>query len=230
MGQCRRVLLSNRHVWRYRLRMGVLSFDSRCTISGTNVIVNTWHISVSGQPLNSEATALVAAVGAFYNSYTTSRVGSHITGSRVLYFLESWWTKPTFDGNHNQLTKGRFNTDPFIVPATPHTSAAGGGGTSIPPQLASVLSWRTATSGRSGRGRTYIGGLSTGAQSNNVINATTVSAINAGAAALITAVHAITASGVAADLGVWSPTQGVIRPILSGSSDATFDTMRSRVK
>jgi hypothetical protein len=212
--------------------MPVLSFDSRQTIAGNNVCVNTWHISVINQPLVSEGNSLLATVKAFYDAQATWRVTGTtvVTGSRVLYWHETWWTKPTFDANHNQLTKGFFNTEPFIMATTPNTSTGGSGGASIPPQLASVVSWRTATSGRSGRGRTYLGNLSNAAQSVGTVTPAFVIAVNTAAGTLITAVAAITAAGSAAALGVWSPTKGVIRPILSGSTDATFDTMRSRVK
>ncbi len=212
--------------------MPVLSFDSRGTIAGSNVAVNTWHVSVNGQPLVSEANNVMNAVKAFYDGIAAYRpTGSTVvTGSRVLYFQEQWWTKPTFDANHNQLTKGFFNTEPFIIAATPATSTAGTGGTQIPPQLASVVSWRTATSGRSGRGRTYLGNLASAAQQVNIVAAAFVTAANSAAGTLITAIHALTVSGAAPDLAVWSPTKGVIRPILSGTMDATFDTMRSRVK
>jgi len=212
--------------------MPVLSFDSRQTISGSNVCVNTWHVSVNGQPLTSEATAICAAVKAFYDGHSAYRVTGTtvVTGSRVLYFQEGWWTKPTFDANGKLLTRGKFNTDPFIVPATPQTSTAGSGGGLLPPQLASVVSWRTATSGRSGRGRTYLGNLGNSALLTNAVTPAAVTAINSAAATLITAVAALQAAGASAALAVWSPTDGVLRPILSGATDATFDTMRSRVK
>jgi len=212
--------------------MPVLSFDSRGTIAGTNVAVNTWHVSVNGQPLVTEANNIVNAVKAFYDALAAYRpTGSTVvTGSRVLYFQEQWWTKPTLDANGNQLTKGKFNTDPFIVAATSATSSAGTGGTQIPPQLASVVSWRTATAGRSGRGRTYLGNLASAAQQVNIVASAFVTAANSAAGTLITAIAAIQAAGAPAALAVWSPTKGVLRPILSGSMDATFDTMRSRVK
>jgi hypothetical protein len=210
--------------------MPVLSLDSRGTISGLNVCVNTWHISVNGQPLVSEANNLVNAVNAFYNGFTAYRQGTMTTGTRVLYWLESWWTKPTFDANHKQLTKGFFNVPPTIVAATSATCTTGSGGGAIPPQLASVVSWRSATSGRSGRARTYLGNLGSAAQTGSIVTGTAVAAINTAASTLITAIHAITAAGAAADLGVWSPTKGWILPILSGASDGTWDTMRSRVK
>jgi hypothetical protein len=212
--------------------MSVLSFDSRSTIAGLNVCVNTWHLQVNGMPLTSEANSLVNAVKAFYDGHTAYRPGgtSVVTGTRVLYWLESWWTKPVGKPGNPGYVKGFFNTPPFIVPATSASSTAGTGSGNLPPQLATVVSWRTATSGRSGRGRTYLGNLSGSAQNGAVVTAAAVTAINTAATTLISAIAAITAAGAPAKLGVWSPTGGVIREILTGASDATFDTMRSRVK
>jgi hypothetical protein len=187
---------------------------------------------VNGQPLVSEANALVTAVSNFFNGFTAYRSAgtASTTGTRVLYWLENWWTKPVGRVGQPGYVKGFFNTPPTIVNATPATCTVGSGSGAIPPQLASVVSWRTATSGRSGRGRTYLGNFAGAAQTGAVITGPAVTGINTAAATLITAVHAITAAGAAADLGLWSPTKGWILPILTGSSDQTFDTMRSRVK
>jgi hypothetical protein len=187
---------------------------------------------VAGQPTVTETNNLLAPVTAFFNGFSVYRangVGT-TTGTRVLYWAESWWTKPTFDANHKPLTKGFFNTDPLIIAAASSTSTAGSATGGLPPQLACVVSWRTATSGRSGRGRTYLGNLGGAAQSGGVILAAAVTSINTASTTLISAVHAISAGGGLADLGVWSPTKGVVRPVLSGAADSTWDTMRSRVK
>jgi hypothetical protein len=212
--------------------MPVVSFDSRNTISGSNVCVNTWHVSVPGAVTTTDGNSILGAVNTFYSALAAYRPTgtTYVTGSRVLYYLESWWTKPTFDANGKLLTKGKFNTAPTILACTPATSSAGTGGTQIPPQLASVVSWRTATSGRSGRGRTYLGNLASAAQQVNIVAAAFVTAANTAAATLISSMHALTVGAGNPDLGVWSPTGGVIRPILTGAMDGTFDTMRSRVK
>jgi hypothetical protein len=126
--------------------------------------------------------------------------------------------------------KGFFNTEPVIVACTPVTATTGTGGTDIPPQLASVVSWRTAISGRSGRGRTYLGMLGSAAMQQSIVAGAFVTAANTAAANLISGIKALSILGAPPNLGVWSPTKGVIREVLSGSMDATFDTMRSRVK
>jgi hypothetical protein len=213
--------------------MAVLMFDSRQTISGLNQAVNTWHCLVPGQPLVSECNAILAPFKTFWDSIAAYRNSSTSvqTGSRVLYFLESWWTKPVGRPGAAGYVKGFFNTPPVIVAATPSNSINGTGGSPVPQQLASVISWRTSTSGRSGRGRTYLGNLAAAAQSGPVITAAFVTAVNSGCTTLISSVGALpVAPGGNAKLGVWSPTVGVCREILTGSTDATWDTMRSRVK
>jgi hypothetical protein len=56
----------------------------------------------------------------------------------------------------------------------------------LPPQAAAVISWRTTKAGRAFRGRTYVPGLSEGAQNNGTINGSHLNLMNALAAALHT--------------------------------------------
>jgi hypothetical protein len=99
----------------------------------------------------------------------------------------------------------------------------------MPNQLASVVSWRTVLSGKSGRGRTYLGNFGTSAQVGNLIVSGAVTAINNAVTALITAVDAVAVSSGSPQLAVWSPTKGWVYPIITGASDTVWDTMRSRV-
>lgn len=212
--------------------MPVLLFDSRSTISGTNLCVNTWHVLCSAQPTPTESNAILATLKTFFDALAAYRaVGSTVvTGTRVLYFDQAWWQKPTFDANGKLLTKGKFTTEPIIVGATPNTSIAGTGGTPLPGQLAACLSWRTSVSGRSGRGRSYLGNWGSAAMTGSGVTAGCVGAVNSGAGTLLTNITAVTGTDGPFYLSVWSPTKGVIRPILTGATDSVFDTMRSRVK
>lgn len=222
-------VLSGATLW----AMPVLSFDARSTISGSNVCVNTWHCFVPSTPTAGEANSILTPFKNWYDGHAGYRLQSStvIIGTRVLYWPESAWTKPVQDPvTHKITTKGYFNTEPLVIGATPQTTALGAGGTAIPPQLASVVSWRTATAGRSGRGRTYLGNLGASAQTNALVTSGFVTAMGTSSATLITAVRAVSVSGTPAYLCVWSPTKGTTREILSGFMDATFDTMRSRVK
>jgi hypothetical protein len=191
--------------------MPVLSFDTRQTISGANTCVNTWHCFVPATPTVAEANAILAPFKAFFDAHVLYRSAGTVpvTGSRVLYWPESAWTKPVIDPvTHKVTTKGYFNTEPLIIGASP----------------------ATATSGRSGRGRTYLGNISQNAQSGSLITAAFVTAVNAAATTLISAVRALSVGGTPPYLCVWSPTKGTTRETLSGVMDGTFDTMRSRVK
>lgn len=212
--------------------MPVMSFDARGAISGANQCVNTFHCFVPSQPTSAEATAVITPVKTFFDAIAAYRAtGTQmVIGTRVLYWQDAWWTKPVGKPGTVGYVKGSFNTEPLILAATPATSTVGSAGSQIPPQLASVISWRTSVSGRSGRGRTYLGNLGTNAQQFNLLASAAVTVLNSAAASLITNLRAVSVSGTPAYLCVWSPTKGVTREVLTGATDATFDTMRSRVK
>jgi hypothetical protein len=210
-----------------------LSFDARQTITGLNLCINTFHVNVPSQPTVAETNSILAPFKAFFDSQNIYRTtGTNpVIGSRVLYWAESWWTKPVGRPGGVGYVPGRFNTEPLIIGATPVTSTVGSGGALQPPQLASVVSWRSAVSGRSGRGRTYLGNLAAGAAASDKLSASFVTTVNTAAATLITAVKAVTVGGASTvAFTVWSPTKGLCRDILSGFTDVTWDTMRSRVR
>lgn len=212
----------------------IMWFDARATLAGANQAVNVWHVANAGAGFNAtDANNVLAAMKPFYDAYATYRTtGVAFTiGSRVLIQDTANWIPPTFDSNRRQLTKGRWASPPTILGATPVTSTAGSGGSALPPQLANVVSWKTANAGRSARGRTYLGGLAGNAASGGIVLGAFVVAMNTAAAALIAAVKAVTlAGGGNPYLACWSPTRGEVREILTGSNDGTFDTMRSRAK
>jgi hypothetical protein len=207
-------------------------FDARSVISGTNACVNTWHVSTTAGLTLSEANSVLAPFKTFYDAFASQRAtGSSVTiGARVLMADPLQWQKPVGSPGKPGYTPGKWLTEPVITPATPLTSTAGSGGLALPPQLASVVSWRTVVSGRSGRGRTYLGNLGANMQVGSQIQSSSVTTINNAAAALIAAVSALTPASGPVKLCIWSPTKGVIRDVLTGASDTTFDTMRSRVK
>lgn len=209
-------------------------FDARSAIAGANQAVNTWHVGTAGSGFDVTSTnAVLAAVKPFYDAYAAYRQTgtTFLIGSRVLVHDTANWIKPTFDSNGKKLTDGRWATPPTIIGATSVSSTSGSGGGLVPPQLAHCIGWRTAQAGRNARGRTYLGNLaSTAMASGNILGAFVVSQ-NTAATNLIAAVKAVTvAGGGTAYLGVWSPTRGELREILTGSGDSTFDTMRSRAK
>lgn len=212
--------------------MGIIRFDARSTISGLNAAVNTWHVGTAGVPTTAEANAVLAPFKTFYDNIAVFRPTGATTsiGTRVLYFELAWWTKPVGKPGTPGYVKGFFNNPPLIVPATALTSTAGTGGGQSVPQLASVVSWKTNRAGRSYRGRTYLGPPGSTPVSGNQIAGASVTAINNAAAALPGAVAAVTVQGSGAALVVFSATKGSYDSVISGSSDAIWDTMRSRVK
>lgn len=213
--------------------MGIYLFDARSAIAGLNTCVNTWHVAGSNtNPTTADGNAILAPFKTFYDAHAAYRTNatSFTIGSRMLWYLESWWVKPVFDSSGNLVTRGHFTTEPVIVGATALASTTGSGGAGLPPQLASVVSWRTTVSGRSGRGRTYLGNLAAAAMTGAQVAPAMVTAVNNASSALITAVNALAPPSGPCHMAVWSPTKGIAREIISGAMDATFDTMRSRVK
>jgi hypothetical protein len=214
--------------------MGIYLFDARSAIAGLNTCVNTWHVAGSNvNPTTADGNTILAPFKTFYDAHAAYRTNatSFTIGSRMLWFLESWWVKPVIDPiTHKVTTRGYFTTEPVIVGATALSSTTGSGGAGLPPQLASVVSWRSTVSGRSGRGRTYLGNLAASAMSGATVAAAAVTAVNNASTALITAVNGLAPPSGPCHMAVWSPTKGVAREIISGAMDSTFDTMRSRVK
>jgi hypothetical protein len=210
----------------------LLSFDARSAISGSNLAVNTWHVQTSGGLSNAEVSSIIVPFQAFYNAIAAYRATSTsvLIGSRVLIGDVANWHKPVGRPGDSGYTAGHWDPPETILGGSPLNSTNGSGGTVLPSQLASVVSWRTATAGRMGRGRTYLGNLGAAAMNGSTITGTFVTAATSAATTLISAVSAIVPTSGPIKLCVWSPTSGVTREILTGAMDGTFDTMRSRVK
>lgn len=210
----------------------ILRLDARSTIAGNNQVVNVFHVQTGDNLTLPEANALLAPFKTFYDAWAADRTtgANFVIGTRVTSWLQQWWTKPVKNSSGQVVTPGHFNTAPDIYGCTAQTSVLGSAGAAIPPQLACVLSWKTASAGRSYRGRTYLGMLGAAAQTTSVIASATVARLNTAAAALLTGLSAVTVASGTAYLGLWSPTLGESRAIIAGSTDQTWDTMRSRVK
>lgn len=105
------------------------------------------------------------------------------------------------------------------------TTVAGGDAGHQAPQVAVVVSWKTALSGKSFRGRTYLGPLDREIidESTAKIKGTAVSAIDTAAGDLRTA---LVVSGFT--LVVWSRKLNSFQAVTLQSVGSTFDTMRSR--
>jgi len=101
-------------------------------------------------------------------------------------------------------------------------SAAGG---VLPPQTCIVVGWRTPSGGRSGRGRTFLGPLTTNAvEANGTIETTKLGVVRAAATALV----AQSEDYVGAALGVFSPQDVVLRDFTSAVVHDKFAYLGSR--
>jgi hypothetical protein len=168
--------------------------------------VNVFNVGNDTALPDANVTNLLTAIKALYSSLTTYVPGSFSIGSRVLEYHVG-------------------TAAPRIVPvaAQAQTNAISA---VLPPQLAAVLSWRTATGGRSYRGRTYLGPLNGAAVANQTLVGAFTGAANTAAATLITACKAqVTAPW---GLIVHSETAATDTPVLTGNMDSRVDTLRSR--
>jgi hypothetical protein len=211
---------------------GIVQFSAESTISGSNKVVNVFHVKVDGVPSATEATNLLAPYKAFYDSMAAYwRSGTQwVIGAKVLHWGVSDWTPALRDSEGKVIKAGEFNAPPVIIGATAKTSVAATGTTPIAPQLACCVSWRTAFASRNARGRTYLGNFAAQADNQGVVIAALTTIINTQAGALLTAVKAVTVVGAAASPTIWSPTNGSFNEIVAGSTDNIWDTMRSRVR
>lgn len=116
---------------------GVARVSARWVLGGLEEAVNSFHFRYVGDFLGQgSANALGGLVRDFYNSCLP-----HITGAAVLTNIKAYDISTT-------------PASVFDVAFTPLTATPGGG--PAPFQLTSVISWRSNTAGRSGRGRTYM--------------------------------------------------------------------------
>lgn len=210
----------------------VVQVSASTPLGGANAAINVFHIGCSGIQAPAEVNSLLNVFKTFWDALAVlrSQTLTVTTGSKVLFWEESWWTKPTYDGAGRVLTPGSFNTPPIILAGTPSTSAAGAGGALLPQQLAVCISWRSIVASKSSRGRTFLGANGANTMQANLLLGTTVTAINSAAAALITGIAGVTSVNGPLSLGVWSPKLGKMTPVVAGSTDNVYDTMRSRIK
>ena len=116
-----------------------------------------------------------------------SKLGTFFTSSQPIYCTDTSQIIPT--------KVLRVDVDPPQYVASAQQSPTGTGGTShAPAQICMVVSWRTATATRSGRGRTYLGPLSLGAvETTGALKTTSCATVSTAATTLIAALAAIAA-------------------------------------
>lgn len=134
-------------------------------------------------------------------------------------------TAIVFDGtvteiatNEPTITEG---LDTFTVPGV-------GASGDLPPANALVVGWRTALANRRGRGRTFLGPLSRGAsEDNGTPTALILEKVRDAAAALVASSTDSEVLG-SVSVGVWSPTDNVLRDVTGASVRDRFAVLRSR--
>lgn len=121
------------------------------------------------------------------------------------------------------------DTGPETAAATSTAASVAGtvAGTSPPPQVAAVLTLRTATPGRSFRGRVYFPSLAT--DQNGSVAGAQATALNAALQALVGFIETRSAAA-GANLAwyVWSRVRGAGTPIVQVSVGSRVDTQRRR--
>jgi hypothetical protein len=174
--------------------------------------VNIWHLRTAGVPLEGE-TEIANAMGALRTFYNA--IGGLVPPSTSYAF-------PT------ELVEVN---DAELVPAPSVASVVGRASTDayLPIASAMVVSWRTSSATRSGRGRTFIGPLhpSTG-EANGTPTEGARETLADAADALVAAGAGSTGSGGGWSFGVYSRSQGLIRDFASASVANQYAVLRSR--
>lgn len=193
--------------------------------------VNTWHVETTGAAAEGDMVAIGSDLAAFYQAIQTYLGASIATGS--VHEAKFYALSPGAPGAGDDVSGSPVYTHLFTI--TP-------GATQSPGEVAVALSMKASTTGvleESGgirpaarrRGRVMLGPLGTGAAELDattkeafVLPAFRTAVLNA-AVALQTALEANTNPG---GIVVYSPSDGVARPIVQFSMDNAFDTVRSR--
>jgi hypothetical protein len=136
---------------------------------GSGPYVNVYHVHTVDTAIN---TASVAT--AFKNFYTAIA---------TIYPTTITWSVP------DKIT--HLVDPPDILPVSSTAVPGSSGATSDPPQIAMVVTWRTAFAGRSFRGRTYLGPLHSASTAGGSFGSSMHDPVQTAATALIAAILGI---------------------------------------
>lgn len=173
--------------------------------------MNIWHVRTdSSDALRKPGlNGAVSALAVFYDSVK----GLYPSGCTI-----------TFDGTAQEVA----TEDPkYLDGLSTFTYGATGSSDSLPAANAMMISWRTESATRSGRGRTFIGPVVSSAAENNGTPE------ESNRSALQGAVNALVASSVTDKtspwaFGVYSPSLKILRDFTSGTVPNRFGMLRSR--
>src|SRR3990172_742081 len=138
----------------------------------TVVMSNTMYLGTpaQGELTVPELTAAVTPIRAWYTSMSTFNGAETfwVPAARVL-----------------KIDPANPSAPPEVMPVTPGAAVQGTGGVATASQLAICVNWRTVLAGRSYRGRTFAGALSSAQVAGGSLTPTAVTGINAACATLI---------------------------------------------
>lgn len=171
---------------------------------GSGPDYNVHHIEAIGTDLSVSANAFIADLTTFY----TAIKGLYRTGVSISV------------GNSAQTVV----KPPLIVSTVPQIVAGTGATPGGPPEMSLVLTWRTAIAGRSYRGRSYIGPLSTTVTSQPVPQAANITTLQNAANALVAASKA----SLNYTMVVFSPHLTDVQNVLSATARNYYGHQRRR--
>jgi len=174
------------------------------------------------------------------NVYNVKDTSTHDTTLLTAYCdaFFTWWQtnmKPILNNTYvlNQIvaTSLELSTGPQVAVSTITNNVGDLSGTAVAANAAAVISWKTASIGRSFRGRTYMGGLDQAAMSTaHLITTGFVGGLLDAAAALLDAV--VTVGGVLAVLSRFADkairVTGLLTEIIAIFVDQKVDSQRRR--
>jgi hypothetical protein len=124
-----------------------------------------------------------------------------------------------------EATAGIESGSPTFQAVTGFTATSTATGGAAAPVLQAVVGWRTTSATRSGRGRTFVGPFHPGAiQTDGTPSSTLVTNLNAAGQSVVD-FNSGFGNGA---IGVWSPTQNVLRDITGRRVRDIFAVLRSR--
>jgi len=170
---------------------------------------NILHYKYTGAAPN--AATLVSFLAAWSTAFLTEWLAAH----SAQYALQS------ITATDIATAGGATAVQNYIGPGNTGTNT---GGVALPNNVALAISLRTGLTGRSNRGRFYLGGLNTGEIANEVAQSAFQSAINT----LVTHLISLTVSGIF-DLAVTSLLHATSQIITGYVLDTTADSMRRRL-
>lgn len=125
----------------------------------------------------------------------------------------------------DEAVNGIEGDSPEYEPQTGFTLTSTDSGPVAPPMCQAVVGWRTASATRSGRGRTFVGPFGEDSiDTNGSLSAALLTACNAAGQTVVDFNDSLGNGAI----GVWSPTQNVLRDITGRRVRDQFAVLRSR--